>query len=47
MTLEQRVILRNARQEEAARRWLGMVLDTLLVAAKLAVAMGILMMISD
>lgn len=47
MTLEQRVILRNAQQEETARRWLGMMLDALLVAAKLAAAMGILMMINE
>lgn len=47
MTLEQRIILRNARQEEAARRWLGKIVDSLLVAAKLAMVAAMLMMIND
>lgn len=47
MTLEHRIILRNARQEEAARRWLGKIVDSLLVGSYLTIAAAMLMMIND
>ena len=47
MTLEKRMAIKNARQEEAARRFMGMVFDVAYTALKCALVVAMLIGISD
>lgn len=47
MTLEERIAIRNARQEEAARRFIGKVLDIAYTALKCLLVVAMLVGISD